>query len=1014
MPKKLDNATSMDIDLPLIENPTFTSSHIFSTNDVTGTFDGLTQETSVEQRLTPVVDFTADPLVTEEGLNLYPVNSEFGFVLTDFVGAVEKDYALNPEYAEGWVGDIKDEGGEQIGLTVSDAPTDTFKTPALLGTWLAGLGGNTVKASTEHYVVMQNVLSDQRYPGDSEAVYPLDDDLRMIGGEYDGRLVADILPIVGDANEDGTVDIRDVLDPNETTIDSNIAASSDYSVTVKDDGKLLYRWGNLIKKPNDIRLEATLELPDEWTAPDYETSVMGPLFQITDAELLIRHTITNNPNDQVRPEDFENEAAIGTLPEYDVLPDGKWVSVDDYYAGDGTLYPAGTVLRDPALIPLNAGSALNDIGAMSTDLLNGFTNAYYTTMNREPFEPVITDGEYDIGPRWRLQPDKYGQDLPSVVIPQDPSKEPPATEDEQKYEVGLDTQTVLNLLDWEAPVSPLDISAGWTNNSGTVSENGLNMTDDFDIAFYIKGDIKPATVYDTTLVMNYEALVTHAEGATVNGTADADILVGAGGNTMSGGTKGDLFVLSYGTVDPADIVASTITDFEVDVDAIGLVGMGVDDENFRDKITQTVVSGNLVLALDGVTLATLDGVTEPLSIESFRLLSGSSDLEGIIAGDAGDNTLTGDASANFIVGLGGNDTISGLGEDDTLYGGADNDTVTGGDGNDMIYGGTGDDELFGEDGFDWLMPGEGTDTINGGADTDMVSFLGLTSGVTVDLSAGTAVSGGQSNTLVDIENVTGTIFGDVITGDDGANWIRALGDYDWIIGSDGADTLDGGTGQDMVSYVNAALGVEVDLGTGAGVSGQAAGDTYISIERATGSVFNDIFHGTTGEDTFRGLGGYDTFYSSTGGRDRYDGGSGLDTVSYADAAAGISASLIAGFGSTGDALLDLYTSIENLSGSAFDDILTGDSGRNILIGADGNDSLDGGADVDRLTGGAGDDQLDGGWGWDYAHFAFDQSEYTVSTVNGVTTVEHLGLGADGTDTLVNIEVMSFADGMVLV
>ena len=59
---------------------------------------------------------------------------------------------------------------------------------------------------------------------------------------------------VGDTNGDGVVDIRDVLAPNENTVTQDIAASSDYSVTLKDDGKLLYRWGNLIKRPTDVRM----------------------------------------------------------------------------------------------------------------------------------------------------------------------------------------------------------------------------------------------------------------------------------------------------------------------------------------------------------------------------------------------------------------------------------------------------------------------------------------------------------------------------------------------------------------------------------------------------------------------------------------------------------------------------------------------------------------------------------------------------------------------------------------
>lgn len=52
-------------------------------------------------------------------------------------------------------------------------------------------------------------------------------------------------------------------------------------------------------------------------------------------------------------------------------------------------------------------------------------------MDREPFQADLADdsSEYEIGPRWRLPPDKYGQDLPSVTIPQDVSNPPPVTND---------------------------------------------------------------------------------------------------------------------------------------------------------------------------------------------------------------------------------------------------------------------------------------------------------------------------------------------------------------------------------------------------------------------------------------------------------------------------------------------------------------------------------------------------------------------------------------------------------
>ena len=669
MATPINPGTELDFDQPLNTTPDFTSRHVFSTNDVTGTYDGATQGTTGS-----ILDFSGanGTKETKDGVTLYPIDSEFGFYVTDFEGAEDK--VLDGDYAEGWAGDLVI-AGEQKGLVISDAPTDTFKTPALLGTWLSGLGGNTVKASTEHYSVMQQVLSDQAFPGDPDAVYALDDNLILLSenAAWDGQYVADLLNgtaqfdgqfvEIEDRNLDGTVDIKDLLNPNESTISYDIAYSDDYSVTMKDDGKLLYRWGNAIKRPNDVRVEAELETPDEWDEIDEETG-LKKLFAVTAAELAVHHTITNNPNDQVRPEDFENESAIGTLPTYEIIENylgdanrTVWASTDDYYAGDGTLYAAGTILRDSALVDAYEGSTLELIGAGSVDLELGFTNAWYTTMNREPFEPVLNeDGtEYVTGPRWRLLTDKYGQDLPSVVIPTDPSAPLPTISSDQKYEVGVETQTVLNLLDWATDISPMNISAGWQDNAGEVSVNGLNLTDNFDVALYVKGDIKPASIYSAELLVDYEEIMIHGEGTDVVGSAADDYLVGVGNNTFTGGLGSDMFVLSYGTSVSDVVTSSTISDFEVGADKIGLIGFQslVDfDPEVVEKaaaISQAVSGNDLTISVDGELVATLTNLAADLGFgtsiepgEGLNLLDDffvSNPGEGVPEGDPETVTL---------------------------------------------------------------------------------------------------------------------------------------------------------------------------------------------------------------------------------------------------------------------------------------------------------------------------------------------------------------------------------------
>ena len=103
---------------------------------------------------------------------------------------------------------------------------------------------------------------------------------------------------------------------------------------------MLYRWGDSINFPNDVRVEGRIELPDRWTDVNVYNSVR-PLYAITDAEFILHHAITNNPNDQIRPEDIENEDATGRLPSFEVVEDFEgdvgrtvWRTTETYYTQD--------------------------------------------------------------------------------------------------------------------------------------------------------------------------------------------------------------------------------------------------------------------------------------------------------------------------------------------------------------------------------------------------------------------------------------------------------------------------------------------------------------------------------------------------------------------------------------------------------------------------------------------------------------------------------------------------------
>ena len=136
----------------------------------------------------------------------------------------------------------------------------------------------------------------------------------------------------------------------------------------------------------------------------------------------------------------------------------------------------------------------------------------------------------------------------------------------------------------------------------------------------------------------------------------------------------------------------------------------------------------------------------------------------------------------------------------------------------------------------------------------------------------------------------------------GSQRINGLGGDDSLLGSAGADILDGGDGTDTVSYASNSADIEIDLETGTGKGGNAEGDVLISIEDILGGTGNDRL---TGNNTDNRLNGFF-------GNDRLDGGEG-------------------------------------------DDGLAGSLGNDTLNGGSGNDRLNGGDDDDILTGGSGND-----------------------------------------------------------
>ena len=159
---------------------------------------------------------------------------------------------------------------------------------------------------------------------------------------------------------------------------------------------------------------------------------------------------------------------------------------------------------------------------------------------------------------------------------------------------------------------------------------------------------------------------------------------------------------------------------------------------------------------------------------------------------------------------------------------------------------------------------------------------------------------------------------------------------DTLIGDAGNDTLIGGSGIDTADYSTATAAVTVNLSmTGAQNTG-AGTDTLSGIENLTGSGYNDTLTGDANANVISGGAGNDTIAGGAGA-DTLDGGTGIDTVDYSASSAGVTVNLTnTGAQSGGDAAGDVLANFENVTGSAYADVLTGDAHANMISGGAGD------------------------------------------------------------------------------
>lgn len=245
-----------------------------------------------------------------------------------------------------------------------------------------------------------------------------------------------------------------------------------------------------------------------------------------------------------------------------------------------------------------------------------------------------------------------------------------------------------------------------------------------------------------------------------------DLIFGEAGNdALSGQTGNDQL---YGGADADELVGGVGNDF-------------LDGGQGADKLEGG--SGNDNYVVDDMADRPLEqtggGTDTILSILNSHVLG------------ANFENLTSLASGEFI----------GIGNElaNTIQTGAGKDAIGGRAGNDRLFSGTGDDQLHGEAGNDVLNGGAGGDRMEGGDGFDMISYAGADQTVRMALDGSLAAAGDAiGDSVLGVEGLEGSGFGDVLRGDGQANVLLGNAGSDNLQGMAGNDLIEGGAGSDFL------------------------------------------------------------------------------------------------------------------------------------------------------------------------------------------------------------------------
>jgi len=485
-----------------------------------------------------------------------------------------------------------------------------------------------------------------------------------------------------------------------------------------------------------------------------------------------------------------------------------------------------------------------------------------------------------------------------------------------------------------------------------------------------------------TLPANAEVLVlTGSAAINATGSAGNDIIVGNAGANAINGLAGNDILQGFGG---NDVLTGDVGDDSLDG------GAGND--------TMTGGAGNDVYYVD----SSGDVVTEVAGGGQDRVYLGDAVLNYVLSANVEDLYLAGEGNTAMSGKTGSGNALDnfilGTDYDDTLVGDAGNDTLDGGDGLDVMRGGLGNDIFVVTNGGDQAIENlnEGTDTV--------YSYVDYALGANVEnlVLTGTNDASGWGNAL-----------NNVLTGNDGSNWLWGGAGNDVFVGKGGFDEFWGGAGNDTYYYDGVdVVHEQFSQGVDTLISTVDVTALFLNVENLTlngaavkgyGNALDNVITGNNADNDLSGGGGNDTLIGGLGNDIyRIDNG---DTVTEA-AGAGTDTVF---FGGSGTHIL--AANVENLqltpgagningTGNTGDNVLTGNSGDNTLDGGAGNDTLYGGAGNDTLIGGIGNDILNGQSGGDVMKGGAGDDTYYVTGLNDRADESTASAGG-GIDTIIS-------------